>query len=513
MSGTRPATDGGTADVPADGHRPPSERAVAQTLFWTMLREEWRMHASLFGSRRFAAFPVLVTILTAGGVAFLSYAGIELATVVLGVHALAFLFGLQTGTVGFLGRDAMRNLLGDITLLVFTSRTLPVSRRRVLTLFMLKDLLYYAFLFLLPLTLAFVPAAFSIGPVATGVIPAETLAPTALPALWLSLTATFAYGIAVTLVLVGLSTRGRIGKATMVAAAAALGFAVVAGVDVLSVTPYALYADPALVTAVVALVPVPILAALGVAIYDPDDANPARTASNAFVDWNGRLPGDEDGLVTRSLVDVHRSSGGVFKLVFSTAILFAVAAFLVELVTPIVGTTPSTGVTFGALLGLSAFTTYNWLTQFDDPEEYLKLPLGMEAVFAAKLWAFLLLSVPVGLVFLALAVAWLGARPLEVLVGAIVLVGVQLYLFGLVTYLTGFSPNEFLFDTVLFAVFAAGVSIPLVPVLIVGLVVVPVPSTLLAGLAGGAILAALVGLLLFKKAVPKWTQAHRQGEL
>jgi len=482
------------------------------TLFRAMVREEWRMHADLFGARRFAAFPLFVALLSTAGVAFLTFAGVALGAVAAGVHALVFLFGLQTGTVGFLGRDAMRNLLGDVTLLVFTTRTLPIERRRALAAFLLKDLVYYAALFMLPLTVAFVPPVLSGGP-----------SPARVGLLWVTLTGTFALGIAATLVLVALSTRGRAGRAAMLGAAVALGLAWTAGAPVLAATPYALYADPSLAAAVVPAALVPALAVAGVWLYDPEYERPARSAGNAFRPWHRRLsrglgplsPGDADGLVTRSLLDVHRSSGGFFKVGFSAALLFAVSAFLVELVAPIVGTEPSVGVTFGALLGLSAFTTFNWLTQFDDPAEYLRLPLGLEQVFAAKLRAFLLVSVPVGLLFFGLAAAWLGGPPvpLELLTGALLLVGLQLYLFGLVVYLTGFSPNEFLFDTVLFAGFGAAVAVPLVPVLVVGLVVTPVPPALLAGLAVGAVVLGGAGVVLYRRGVPKWTAAHRSGRL
>jgi hypothetical protein len=481
---------------------------VGRALFVAMLREEWRMHAQLFGGRRFAVFPLFVALLTAAGVYFLTAAGVGLGTVVGGVFALAFLFGLETGTVGFLGRDAMRDLLGDVTLLIFTARTLPVARRRVLGIFLVKEIAYYAVLFMLPLTLAFVPAALALGPVAPGAFAAA-----ALPALWLGLVATFTQGIVVTLVLVGLSTRGRPGTVAMLACAAALGLAVVAGVDVLAVTPYALYGAASIGEAAAALASIPVLAALGVAAYDPGDTRAARTAGNALGTWADRLPGDDSALTVRNLLEIHRSSGGLFKLLLSAGILFAVAAFLVELVAPIVGARPSTGVTFGALLGLSAFTTVNWLTQFDDPAEYLRLPLGLETVLAAKLRAFLLLSVPVGLGFLAVAVAWWGARPTEVLVGAVLLVGLQVYLFGLLMYLASFSPNEFLFDTVLFAGFSVGVAAPLLPVLVLGFFFHPVPATALAGLSGGAMVAGLVGRWLSRRAVPKWTKTYRSGEV
>ena len=474
------------------------------TLFRTMLVEEWRMHAHLFGSRRFAAFPVFVTLLAAAGVAFLTFADVDLGTVVAGVHGLVFLFGLQTGTVGFLGRDAMQNLLGDATLLVFTTRTLPVDRGLALAVFLVKDLVYYAVLFMVPLALAFVPPALG---------GSLSLARVAL--LWGTLTGTFAFGIAVTVVLVALTTRGRVGRIALFGVVAGLGLAWAADVNVLAATPYAIYADPSPASVALPAVLVPVLALLGGWLHDEEYERPARSADNAFARWHHRL-GDREGLVTRSLLDVRRSSGGFFKIGFSAGLLFVVSAFLVELVAPIVGTRPSVGVTFGALLGLSAFTTFNWLTQFDDPQEYLRLPLGLEDVFAAKLRAFLVLSVPLGLVLLAVAVVWLGQgplRPLELLTGALLLVGLQLYLFGLVVYLTGFSPNEFLFDTVLFAGFGLAIAVALVPVLVVGLVMAPVPGSLLAGLAVGAVLLGVVGLGLYRRGVPKWTRAHRDGSL
>jgi len=102
---------------------------------------------------------------------------------------------------------------------------------------------------------------------------------------------------------------------------------------------------------------------------------------------------------------------------------------------------------------------------------------------------------------------------LEETPAVVLLVGLQVYLFGLVVYLSGFSPNEFLFDTVLFAGFGLAIAVPLVPVLVVGLVMAPVPGPLLASLAVGAAALGGVGLLLYRRAVPKWTRAHLGGEL
>lgn len=487
-------------DIPSARHQPPSTTLLG-TLFVAMLREEWRLHATLFGRRRFAAFPIFITVLTAGGVALLQYGGIALSTTIAGIHALAFLFGLQTGTVGFVGRDAMRDLLGEVTLVAFSSRTLPIGRRATMGVFLLKDLTYYAGLFLTPLTIAFVPS------VLAGDLTAATSA-----ILWVTLLWTFALGIAVTMTLVSVTTRGRVGRYVLVGSAVAIGLAWVAPVDLVAVTPYALFRAPSLVTAALALAPTPLLGAIGVWLYDPTDVESDRTARSLFTPWHRRLApllGDEEGIATRSLLEVHRSSGGFGKLLFSGGVLFVVSAFLVELVAPLIGSEPSTGVTFGALLGLTAFTTYNWLTQFDDVETYRGLPVPMTAVFEAKFRAFVAVAIPIGVALLGIAVAWLGGRPAEIAVGAVLLIGLQVYLFGLVSFLSGFSPNEFLFDTVLFIGFAIAVAVPLVPALVVGLVMAPVSIALLGGLTVEAMAVSSVGLWLKSRAAPRWRRIAR----
>ncbi|WP_135822705.1 hypothetical protein [Halostella litorea] len=474
--------------------------SLTRTLFGAMVREEYRLHADLFGGRRFVGFPLLIAALGAGTMWFLSLTDVTVASVAAGLHALAFAFGLHTGTVGFVGRDALENLLGDMTLLVFSARTLPLSRRRLLAVFLVKDLAFYAVAFLLPLTLSVAPLAYVRDPALAA----------RLPVLWATTTLTFLFGMTVTFALVGLSTRGLSARILGLAAAAAVGLGVAAEFDLLSLTPYALYRSPSPTAVAAAILPSVALAAVGLAAYDPTSRSGARTATASFGRWRRRLR-DENGLLTRSLIDVARSSGGLWKVVFSGGVLFGVSAALVGLTETVTGVEPSTGLSFGALLGLTGFTTYNWLTQFDDPDEHLSYPVSVADLFAAKFRAFLLLAVPNGLVYLAVAVAWLGGDPAHVAVGALLLVGVELYLFGLTTYLAGFQPNEFLFDSVLFAAFGAAVALALVPTLIVALVVSPVPTSLLGGLAVAAAALAAVGVGLYRRAVPRWEEKLLAG--
>ena len=97
----------------------------------------------------------------------------------------------------------------------------------------------------------------------------------------------------------------------------------------------------------------------------------------------------------------------------------------------------------------------------------------------------------------------------EIVVGAVLLVGLQLYLFGLTVFLAGFRPNEFLFDTVLFAVFTVAVAVGLVPILIVGLVVAPIDVAAMAALVALAVILGGVGVGLYRRAVPRWSRRYR----
>jgi hypothetical protein len=459
-----------------------------RTVLAAMAREEFRLHSRLFGGRRFAFFPLLVAAATAFAVWALDAVGTPPSATLAGVHALVVLFGLQTGSVGLVGSDAMRGVLGDLTLLVFSSRTLPLSPRRLLALFVLKDAAYYAALFLLPLSVAFLPVA--------GV---------RLPLLWLSLLGCFALGLAVTFAGIALSTRGVPG--TLVAAAALLGGGLVwrAGVDPLSLTPYAVYRDPLSAASLAGLLAVPALATVAVLAYDPTYRRPARTAADRF---GALLDRTGDPLLAKSLLDVARSSGGLWKVLFSGGVVFAVVAFLLSAAADVTGRPPATGVSFGALLALTAFTTYNWLTMADDVEFYQQYPIPIAAVFRAKFRAFLLVGLPAALAYYALALALFGTAPLDSLAGLALLGGLSLYLFGVTVFLTGFSPNEFLFDSVLFAGFGVAVAVPLVPVLVAGFAL-PVDRALLAALALAGVCLGAAGLFLYRRAVPRWTERYR----
>ncbi len=460
-------------------------------VFRRMLVEEYRMHTELFGRGRFIGFPLFTAVLVAGGVWLLEATGTNLESIIAGLFVLVFLFGLQVGTIGLIGRDAMRNLLGDITLLVFSGRTLPISRRQLLATFLLKDLVYYIGLFLTPIALGFLP-----------LVTAGEMSFGAVGILWVALSATFAFGAGASLALAGIATRS---VGAIVAVIVSLVGVFVAAPELLvTVSPYGLYANPGIESAIASIVGVLTVLIAGPLLFEPPTGGGVRRIENRRFN---QLADRGGFFFARSVLEVARSSGSVWKVIFSLGILFAVAALVLERVVAATALEPSAGIAFGTLLGLGSFTTYNWVTQLDDNREYLRYPVSYSAVFAGKFRAFLALSLPTGVGYLALAGIWYPG--FELLLGVLVFPLVSIYVFGVTAYLTGLSPNELLFNTPLFALYGAALASVAVPLLVAALAFgeFPVYSTLFSLVL--AVATAVVGLLLVQASGKKWERSLR----
>jgi hypothetical protein len=455
-----------------------------------MAVEEWRLHSRTFGGRRFALFPFFVAAVAGGTAAFFALADARTGLLVDGLHLVVAALGLQVGTVGLVGRDALDDLLGETALLLFAARSLPVAPKKLLVAFLVKDVGYYAVLFLLPLTVGLVP-----------LVVLADVAAARLPLLFATSVGVFAVGVAASFALVGVHTRSR--AASAAAVAVAIVALVVDGGRLLAVTPYGLLSgvDPAAVAGSL-LLPVG-LGAVGIALFQFDRRTPSRTAENRFGTLHRALGGvDGQGLLAKSLLDVARSSGGLWKVVFSQGLVFAVLAVLLAFLPDVVPVRPEPGLTIASVLALGSFTTYNWLCQFDDTGFYLRFPVELAAVFRAKLLAFALLALPSGLAFLGLGAVVFGTGTM--LVGVAVFAPLCLYVFGVTAYVAGLEPTELLFDTPVFAAFTLAMMVVLIPLVVAAIAFTLAPTELALGSVGYATLSGGVGVGLYRRAGARW---------
>jgi len=476
-------------------------------LFVRMLREEWRLHASLFG-RRFGTYPIAVAILSGLGVWLLGQAETSTSAITGGLHWLIAFLGLQVGTIGLVGRDALRDVLGETTLLVFSARTLPITWRRLLAIFLLKDLAYYSALFLAPIA-----AGYGVVAVASGTPPAQV------GRLWVTTTGMFGLGVGASLTLIGLGTRtkrlagtkmkGKVlftGVIATVAVAASVAV-LTSPIDPVALTPLGAFRTPTPTAFTLGFAPAVALVVVGPLLFEPVDDGVTRTGRRLYPRIRA-LVGRERAVTVRTLLEVLRSGGSVWKVLFSMGILFGATALLVEKVTAATRLDPAPGIAFGTLLGLGAFTTYNWVTQLDDAAAYRRYPLSMRAVFGGKRTAYLLLTLPAGYVYLALSALWVPARALAV--GAVVFPLVAVYVFGVTAAVAGLSPNELLFDTPRFAVFGVALTVVAVPLVTAALVASTAPTLVAVASVAFAAVTAGVGLALARWAGPRWERGGRE---
>ncbi|MDD1669627.1 MAG: hypothetical protein LUO97_07490, partial [Methanomicrobiales archaeon] len=100
-------------------------------LFVAMIREEWRIHSTLFGSAGFILFPLLIVFFSLVAAlfwpVFLDVLPAQMAVTL--VHACYLLAGASVGGFGLFGREVMNRRFGQASLIAYSSRSLPVSEQ------------------------------------------------------------------------------------------------------------------------------------------------------------------------------------------------------------------------------------------------------------------------------------------------------------------------------------------------------------------------------------------------
>ncbi|NMB78483.1 MAG: hypothetical protein GYA23_05245, partial [Methanomicrobiales archaeon] len=121
-------------------------------LFIAMVKEEWRMHSTMFGSLSFALFPVMIF-----GIAFMGAflmplvrSTLPAGNLSLIIHTNFLLLGFMVGAFGLLGNEVMNRRFGQASLLAYSARSLPLSEAHIFLVFVIKDVIYYFFLWVFP---------------------------------------------------------------------------------------------------------------------------------------------------------------------------------------------------------------------------------------------------------------------------------------------------------------------------------------------------------------------------
>lgn len=458
-----------------------------RNLTYQMLREEWRFHERIVGSRAFVIFPLVFAFVSAGLLFAASQYAIDTTTTVIIAHIAIFAVGLHMGNVSLTGRDAIDDLLSGLRFLVYTSRTMPVSTERLVGVFLLKNTLYYTAMLTVPVALSFL----------------FLLEPTTIPFLAISLTGMYVWGLVAALLGVNVMAYGPIAKILATLAFTAVTVAWLVDAPVVALTPYIIAIDPTPLTFITGLLPLLCAAVLGVILFTPTLDEQLRVANDRYKEMADMLPVSNGSIAAKTLLDVSRSSGGLLKLVVSATLLFGVCLYLFTLMETHM-TETSLATAMGALLGLEAILVYTWLVRFDTFDEYAFLPMTADTLVRGKTLAFTLLAVPLAGMHYFTAILVLDVTPLDTGLGAVVLISLLVFFFGIAVLLAQFDPHERLLHPLRFLLFATAIFTPLLGFFVVSFTYSDLTPTLAATVAGAAVTCALIGGWCLRRAATHW---------
>ena len=464
-------------------------------LFWNMMKEEWRVHSTMFGSLSFALFPVMIF-----GIAFMGSFLLPLMrssfpsdNLALMIHASYLMLGIMVGGFGLLGNEVMNRRFGQASLLAYSARSLPLSERFIFTNFVIKDTVYYFFLWVFPFGLGFILASPFIGvPLANALL------------LLLTLTLSFLFGLCTVFFLSTIFARSKqvFWLLILILCIGLAGLVVMTGTNpALLFPPLLLFTSFTWANLLVSCVILFILFGVAIILFNPESVGSEKIYSNAFAPLLERLSFLPDPpLAAKDTLDMYRSGSLIGQVLFSFLLPLTVIWFFLSLLGPYF---PPHGLLFmfALVTGIIASTIYTWVTMFDTFGPYACLPVSVSRLITGKLTTFSLMQA-VPAVFIAV-VAILMQESLYLIPAVVLCLAVSFFAVGVMVWLTGLSPNVLVYDVKVMAVY---------------LVLIGIAVTLFTGIAFANPWYALSSVILFlpawlfmKRALVKWDAVDPGG--
>ncbi len=447
-------------------------------LFLAMVKEEWRLHSTIFGNLSFALFPVLIFWIALMGTFLLPLfrEALPAGNLSVIIHSTFLMLGFMVGAFGLLGTEVMNRRFGQASLLSYSARSLPISERTIFTTFVIKDTVYYFFLWVFPFGLGFAVASPFIG-----------LPPLVPALLLLTLTLAFLYGLCVIFFLSAVYSRSRKALALLLVILASGGGVIILFTGINPARffpPLMLFTDFSWGMLGISCMVILLLFVASLLLFSPDVAGTSKHYQNHLSSLARRLSFfPTPPLTAKDLIDLSRSGSLVGQTLFSFLIPLIVIWFFLSVLE---GYFPPHGLLlmFACVTGVIASTMYTWLTMFDTFGAYACLPVSVRTLLVSKITSFSVLQL-VPAVFIA-ATALLSGEGLYLFPALLLCLSISFFSLGVTVWLTGLSPNVLVYD----------VKVMVIYLLLSGLVV-----TLMAGLAFADPLYSFAGLLLL---LPAW---------
>jgi hypothetical protein len=410
-------------------------------MFRSMIKEEWRIHSSLFGGTMFALFPfILLSIAFIGSMLLPSLTKvIPLSQMFLVMQYSFVLLGLSVGSFGLFGKEIMNRRFGSASLLAYSSRTLPVSEKIIFLNFFIKDIVYYFFLWVLPFA-----AGFALASTLTSVSLAYSLS------LLLVLTLSFLIGLSVAFFLSTIYAHSLKLLLILLAVFAIIVFSIEAyfSISILSVVPDFSY-SPSFNQILFSLSGSVILSAISLYFLKVDYPIRKRYFKNSLDGLSKAFSFSSDSVfISKDLLDFSRSRGGLGKIIFSFILPLALIFWLLTSVLLTSIPNSNSFILFSIFLGIMSSSFYNWLTEYDSFSSYSFLPVRVSALMESKIFTYLMLNAVS--IFILIFVAYWTDNFYYFLPALFSFASISAYALSIIIYLGGLSPNIMLYNAKIF---------------------------------------------------------------
>lgn len=443
--------------------------SIGQLFKWFVV-EDTREFTTVFGASRFALFPLVLSVFAV----FLGFSAtiipVTITTIGFGYFTLVVLFGAQVGLVGFEAKDRLSNIFGDGARLVYASRTLPISQRRIVSVFLLKDMFIYSILFLLPITIGGFVGMY-LSPVELVEIQvSQVFDVNTIITVYGATIASFVLGSALGFVSTTLSFSNRIiGGLIFVLAIVLYGslqyLSVVADVVLdTSLETYALFS----------IVSASILIAFGqYNMSSPAIRSTPKQYEKSIDSVATGLPGTStvtQHLISKTFLDIQRSAGGFWKILLSSGIIAFVGIFMYAFIDTFFLTAEVIELSLAAILSLVSYPVYTNLFRYDSVTTYSYLPIDTRTIFVSKYIAFTIMMMIIGIgLYTPIILTQTDFSPVLFLYGMILYWSLSLYQLAALRVFAKDEPIRFLFDGLSFTKFSMTIILSLIPSLILGL--------------------------------------------
>jgi hypothetical protein len=407
-----------------------------------MIKEEWRLHRSLSGGLGSTFFPFLIfsmTVLCAIATQFI-IRNLPHSTIFLMLHIASVIYGFFVGGFGAIAEHMMTRRLGQVNMLLQLPQIYPITFRRVMAVFYVKDSIFYLIYTFIPMVLGIGVVGSYFGFSILGVL--RIGATTFL---------TFMLGMGLSFVISALSIRSKmwgltafLGLLVLVALVWPLGLLLPHQI----LLPLGYWVDRSLIWPLVSAAIAVGLSTGGVLLMRERFEIQHKRYVDSFlrIDSRFKVYGNIQSLVAKEWLELTRS-GSLTPIVGGYTLHLIAVYFISWIFENGFGIPLGFNVVFfSALVGFMGVLTYSSLTSVEQNEFLNVMPVGVESIVRAKLVIYFLVTSGVTISYVGL-IGFLKGEMILVPQSLLVAACNSIFVVAVTAYLTGLWTNTMFFGT------------------------------------------------------------------